>query len=785
MKSRTFNRKKMAISYGKTNKLYVVVLFLLPEILIVTTHPSSNGESEISRTALSEDVSTFTPSVVNSTLLFKDDVSVDNSDTFDITNDKSTTDKSTQITDSKPFNEDEQDANISSVKGLATQTRDHTALRDNANTSDKNEYKIGFFKILINDPVSDVLRKMQDYVKKGNLNISNTLKSNNKSFTVTSQNFGRKAFDGFGNVESSEGHNKQNISVSDVLDESRVMVPDIKENSSVSNMSDFLDEQDQTLPTHEQDDPELNDGEFVSDGDGQKSEWDVEVIDPNDSWNYDIDENSTGRNISSSDKNLPHKPNSRVGTETAVRSRSVSNLISKFEELIARPSETKYVNRRRGLMAGIDFGDNEGNSKFEEATPGATAANSDKTENEKSDGVNISSQKSSLTTFSPSVLTVSRRRNSAVLPDTNISRAELDDLMRKLKKTTPRNAVVYPSDNPNEKDRCLTIDDEAGECTVIMECKQVLVELRTKFPTVCSWVGDIPIVCCPKVVDDALPRTLLLADCGKRALPVSRTAIPKRPTIAGGVEAQPGAWPWMAGIYIRNFGKDVFLCGSAIVSDKYVVTAAHCFGQKGGSNVPASRYAIFVGSLKVKEGKLHTLTSITIHPDYKPREHYNDLTVIEVKERFEFTANVRPICLPPPGSFEDIVGEDVTVIGWGDQEFGGVQASVLREVTVQVIDNKECNAAYSKLRGSSIPRGITDLFICAGVPEGGKDACQKDSGGPLMVARDGVWSLVGIVSFGYQCAQAGYPGVYTRVTKYIDWLEQEINVQDSSPVSVA
>lgn len=447
-------------------------------------------------------------------------------------------------------------------------------------------------------------------------------------------------------------------------------------------------------------------------------------------------------------------------------------------------------------MASFNFGDNEGDPQSEKATPGASDVNdSEKTgsplrenDHKNSFSSQADAETTRPTTFPPRFPTVPRRRGNIATPlGGNSSRAELNDLIKELKKSAPRNAVIFPRESPDEKDGCLTVDQGAGECIVFMECKQALRELRTKYPTICSWEGDVPIVCCPREkkvdIDSTLPRTLRLADCGKRAFAsqVGRT-VPRRPTIAGGVEAQPGAWPWMAGIYIRSLGRDVFLCGSAIVSDKYVVSAAHCFGQRGGSTIQTSRYAIFAGSLKIKEGTLHTLSSITVHPQYKPLEHYNDLAVLEVRERFQFSANIRPICLPSPGGFQDIVGEDVTVIGWGDQDFGGVQASVLREVTVQIIDNKECNDAYSKLRGSSISQGITNKFICAGVPEGGKDACQKDSGGPLMIPRNGVWSLVGIVSFGYQCAQAGYPGVYTRVTEYIDWLNQVINVEDSSPV---
>ncbi|KAF8787876.1 Clotting factor B like protein [Argiope bruennichi] len=187
-----------------------------------------------------------------------------------------------------------------------------------------------------------------------------------------------------------------------------------------------------------------------------------------------------------------------------------------------------------------------------------------------------------------------------------------------------------------------------------------------------------------------------------------------------------------------------------------------------------TRYTVRVGSIKVLEGTQHLIDSIIIHPQYLPREHYNDIAVVRLKEPINFESNVRPICLPtsPEIRRKQLLGKEVTVTGWGDQDFGGKRATILREVTVKVINISSCDKSYEPVRGSTLPRGITRQFICAGVPEGGKDACQRDSGGPLMLLENSVWILVGVVSFGFQCAKAEYPGVYTRVTDYLDWLEE-------------
>lgn len=366
--------------------------------------------------------------------------------------------------------------------------------------------------------------------------------------------------------------------------------------------------------------------------------------------------------------------------------------------------------------------------------------------------------------------------------------------------------VLFGSSN----DQCKLQSGENGLCTPLVNCEYILKTFRSQNPVICRFIKEMPVVCCPQSeVDEpkfepAPPlgrRFPEVIGCGKRPIPgisgsnrvlrqVARI-IPdfstpvngtrnQKPVIAGGKDAVIGAWPWMAGIYTRNFGIENFLCGATIMDQYHLVTAAHCFGVSGRSSgrLAPSRYAIRVGSIKVRDGVLHLIDKITIHPDYTPREYYNDIAVIRLKEPIQFDPNAQPICLPVTTELrrKKLKGKDVIVVGWGDLEFGGKRAAILQEVTVQVIDPPTCDRAYLNQRGTSIPHGITNQFLCAGVPEGGKDACQRDSGGPLMLLEGDVWFLVGVVSFGFQCAQAGYPGVYTRVTSYLDWLQQETSM---------
>lgn len=94
---------------------------------------------------------------------------------------------------------------------------------------------------------------------------------------------------------------------------------------------------------------------------------------------------------------------------------------------------------------------------------------------------------------------------------------------------------------------------------------------------------------------------------------------------------------------------------------------------------------------------------------------------------------------------------------------GGKESTVQRQVTLAVWRTEDCDAAYNQ--------PINGKFLCAGYSQGGKDACQGDSGGPLMLQIKGHWTQIGIVSFGNKCGEPGYPGVYTRVSEFINWIK--------------
>jgi secreted trypsin-like serine protease len=169
----------------------------------------------------------------------------------------------------------------------------------------------------------------------------------------------------------------------------------------------------------------------------------------------------------------------------------------------------------------------------------------------------------------------------------------------------------------------------------------------------------------------------------------------------------------------------------------------------------------------------HRVVQIMQHPSFERNGFINDIGLLELSDRVRFSDQVRSACLPEKSNWtvqsidQQYEGRLATVLGWGSTYYGGGGTNILRQVSFPLWTNKDCDQKYSQ----HIGRG----FVCAGSMFGGKDACQGDSGSPLMIPdQHQVWTLIGIVSFGNKCAQPGYPGVYTRVAEYLDWIQSNL-----------
>ncbi|KAK6627827.1 hypothetical protein RUM44_010306 [Polyplax serrata] len=241
----------------------------------------------------------------------------------------------------------------------------------------------------------------------------------------------------------------------------------------------------------------------------------------------------------------------------------------------------------------------------------------------------------------------------------------------------------------------------------------------------------------------------------------------KKIRIVGGKPTQVNEYPWMA---LLMYNKK-FYCGGSLINTRYVLTAAHCVDGFNKQKITVRFLEHDRGSESESSVIERKVNRVIRHSGYNDRTFNNDIALLQLDKEVTFDDELRPVCLPARGkSFSHYDG---LVTGWGVRSQGGVTSPILHEVTVPIMSNAECRKTkYGSKR-------ITDNMLCAGFPEGKKDACQGDSGGPLHVVNGTYHDIVGVVSWGEGCARPGYPGVYSRVNRYLTWIAR--NTADTCP----
>ncbi|CAH1405900.1 unnamed protein product [Nezara viridula] len=334
-------------------------------------------------------------------------------------------------------------------------------------------------------------------------------------------------------------------------------------------------------------------------------------------------------------------------------------------------------------------------------------------------------------------------------------------------------------------DECRPLGGGQGTCTLLSQC-QTLGDFKKNRPPICAFKNLEPIVCCPTKLTSKVNQghkaeqyclRLKKQFCRRRIVTretkstINRASMQITPPetrtfVLGGTRSLPREHKYMVLIGYGETEKD-WRCAGSLITARYVMSAAHC-----------SNLHIMLGELDISSSSDDAkpvdkaIIERIPHPKYIPSQNYHDIALFKLDSDVVFNNYVLPICLHTK---RQITSKVATVIGWGKTGFIDATSEKLLEADLEVYNDTECKRLMFSSITPQTPRGHeADQMICAGVPDGSKDACQGDSGGPLVVRDIGkcIRTQLGVISFGKECGNPNSPGVYTRVSNYIYWIEE-------------
>lgn len=308
-----------------------------------------------------------------------------------------------------------------------------------------------------------------------------------------------------------------------------------------------------------------------------------------------------------------------------------------------------------------------------------------------------------------------------------------------------------------------------GTCKMVPECPLAAAAIRNKkFHNLerCGFEGITEIVCCPEEETDS--RTHIVNRKSEDACKEYVKGLPPDITflILKGDNATLGEFPHMVALgYLYDDDEEYkWECGASLISNKFVLTAAHCLVRTDNKSPTKVRMGVIdttgrdnVEALDINIKKKY------VNPQYQHRQKRHDIALLELETPVTKNKYVHPACLYQEPN--DPIG--LVVTGWGLTSQSGDPSSILQKATLEPVPVSTCTKYY-EARSS---RPILNFQMCAMSNEG-KDTCSGDSGGPLQVQQEpsSIYTIVGITSYGIGCGGKN-PGVYTRVSAYLDWIE--------------
>lgn len=164
------------------------------------------------------------------------------------------------------------------------------------------------------------------------------------------------------------------------------------------------------------------------------------------------------------------------------------------------------------------------------------------------------------------------------------------------------------------------------------------------------------------------------------------------------------------------------------------------------------------------------------HENYTAETSDNDIAMLHLAEPVLYNKYTLPICLPTRNLAEQELtrsGKQMVVTGWGStSDVNNNYSTFLSYIQIPMVPRNEC---------AQVMRfAISDNMLCAGSLEDKKDACNGDSGGPMITKYKDTWFLVGLVSWGEGCGRKEKVGVYTKVSQYLEWIQHHIEQMPAS-----
>ncbi|KHJ43469.1 trypsin [Trichuris suis] len=245
--------------------------------------------------------------------------------------------------------------------------------------------------------------------------------------------------------------------------------------------------------------------------------------------------------------------------------------------------------------------------------------------------------------------------------------------------------------------------------------------------------------------------------------------------IIGGIDSRPHSLPWSVSVQSHRQHQ----CGGTLIQfdpnvmmTDLVLTAAHCVLEENDVLRPFHEMNVQIGAHRLsmyETGQQNVRVKRMIaHKSYNFSNPHSDIAVIQLEYPVQFSKTIQPICLPPEGEKAE-VGETCLVAGWGYLKADTHFNDHLMQVYVPFLDINECakNDSYGQ-------KVYKEIMLCAGYMDGGRDACQGDSGGALVCKDGNYWVQKGVVSFGEGCGDKKKPGIYTNVGAFRSWLDETI-----------